>query len=136
MAANNLLAARGAKYMVAYEMFARVSASRSLDVLRHTKCLCFAKLGTESGARYGFTLFLSGYGKGDRISVGTDQQAGKWWDFFKPRGPTGQSDGQDEGQRHDHHAHVQERDGRGQHRQQRPAPSVGWPHGSPAVRRS
>jgi hypothetical protein len=83
VAANNLLAARGANYMVAYEMFARVSASRSLDVLRHTKCLCFAKLGTVTGARYGFTLFLSGYGRGDRISVGTDQQAGKWWDFFK-----------------------------------------------------
>jgi hypothetical protein len=83
VAANNLIAARGAKYKVAYEMFARVSAARSLDVLRHTRCLCFAKLGTETGARYGFTLFLSGYGKGDRISVGTDQQAGKWWDFFK-----------------------------------------------------
>ena len=70
-------------------MFARVSASRSLDVLRHTKCLCFAKLGTETGARYGFTLFLSGYGKGDRISVGTDQQAGKWWDFFRRAGSLG-----------------------------------------------
>jgi hypothetical protein len=89
IAANNLLAARGAKYMVAYEMFARVSASRSLDVLRHTRCLCFAKLGTETGARYGFTLFLSGYGRGDRISVGTDQQAGKWWDFFKRAGQLG-----------------------------------------------
>src|SRR4051794_10974344 len=89
VAANNLLAARGAKYMVAYEMFARVPASRSLDVLRHTRCLCFAKLGTETGARYGFTLFLSGYGKGDRISVGTDQQAGKWWDFFKRARPLG-----------------------------------------------
>jgi hypothetical protein len=89
VAANNLLAARGAKYKVAYEMFARVSASRSLDVLRHTKCLCFAKLGTETGARYGFTLFLSGYGKGDRISVGTDQQAGKWWDFFNRAGSLG-----------------------------------------------
>jgi hypothetical protein len=89
VAANNLIAARGANYMVAYEMFARVPASRSLDVLRHTKCLCFAKLGTESGARYGFTLFLSGYGRGDRISVGTDQQAGKWWDFFKRAGQLG-----------------------------------------------
>ena len=89
IAANNLLAARGAKYMVAYEMFARVSASRSLDVLRHTRCLCFAKLGTETGARYGFTLFLSGYGRGDRISVGTDQQAGKWWDFFNRAGQLG-----------------------------------------------
>ena len=89
VAANNLIAARGAKYMVAYEMFARVSASRSLDVLRHTQCLCFAKLGTEKGARYGFTLFLSGYGPGDRISVGTDQQAGKWWDFFNRAGKLG-----------------------------------------------
>jgi hypothetical protein len=89
VAANNLLAARGAKYKVAYEMFARVSAARSLDVLRHTRCLCFAKLGTETGARYGFTLFLSGYGKGDRISVGTDQQAGKWWDFFNRAGQLG-----------------------------------------------
>jgi hypothetical protein len=89
VAANNLIAARGANYMVAYEMFARVPASRSLDVLRHTKCLCFAKLGTESGARYGFTLFLSGYGRGDRISVGTDQQAGKWWDFFNRAGKLG-----------------------------------------------
>lgn len=89
VAANNLIAARGAKYKVAYEMFARVSAARSLDVLRHTRCLCFAKLGTETGARYGFTLFLSGYGKGDRISVGTDQQAGKWWDFFKRAGQLG-----------------------------------------------
>jgi hypothetical protein len=89
VAANNLIAARGAKYKVAYEMFARVSAARSLDVLRHTRCLCFAKLGTETGARYGFTLFLSGYGKGDRISVGTDQQAGKWWDFFNRAGQLG-----------------------------------------------
>lgn len=89
VAANNLIAARGAKYKVAYEMFARVSAARSLDVLRHTRCLCFAKLGTETGARYGFTLFLSGYGRGDRISVGTDQQAGKWWDFFNHAGQLG-----------------------------------------------
>jgi hypothetical protein len=89
VAANNLIAARGAKYKIAYEMFARVSAARSLDVLRHTRCLCFAKLGTETGARYGFTLFLSGYGKGDRISVGTDQQAGKWWDFFNRAGQLG-----------------------------------------------
>jgi hypothetical protein len=80
--ANNLLTSRGPRFMVAYEMFGRTSASRSLDILRHTQCLCFAKFGTEQAARYGFALFLVGAGKGDRISVGTDSQAGKWWDFF------------------------------------------------------
>jgi len=80
--ANNLITVTHPKFRVAYEMFGRTSASRSLDVLRRTKCFCFAKFGTEQGARYGFTLFLAGAGKGDRISVGTDSQAGKWWDFF------------------------------------------------------
>jgi hypothetical protein len=80
--ANNLITARHPRFMVAYEMFGRTSASRSLDILRHTRCLCFAKFGTEQAARYGFTLFLVGAGKGDRISVGSDSQAGKWWDFF------------------------------------------------------
>jgi uncharacterized protein with LGFP repeats len=27
-------------------------------------------------------LFLSGAGAGDHISVGTDSQTGKWWDFY------------------------------------------------------
>jgi hypothetical protein len=80
--ANNLITVTNPKFRVAYEMFGRTSASRSLDVLRRTRCFCFAKFGTEQGARYGFTLFLAGAGKGDRISVGTDAQAGKWWDFF------------------------------------------------------
>ena len=80
--ANNLITATNPRFGVAYEMFGRTSAARSLDVLRHTKCLCFAKFGTEQGARYGFTLFLAGAGRGDRISVGSDSQAGKWWDFF------------------------------------------------------
>jgi hypothetical protein len=80
--ANNLVTARDPRFQVAYEMFGRTSASRSLAVLRHTQCLCFAKFGTEQAARYGFALFLVGAGKGDRISVGTDSQAGKWWDFF------------------------------------------------------
>jgi hypothetical protein len=80
--ANNLVSVVNPKFMVAYEMFGRTSASRSLDILRHTRCLCFAKFGTTQAARYGFTLFLVGAGKGDRISVGSDSQAGKWWDFF------------------------------------------------------
>jgi hypothetical protein len=80
--ANNLITVTNPKFHVAYEMFARTPAARSLDVLRRTKCICFAKLGTERGARYGFALFMVGAGKGDRISVGTDAQAGKWWDFF------------------------------------------------------
>lgn len=80
--ANNLISVTHPRFLVAYEMFGRTSASRSLDVLRRTKCVCFAKFGTEQGARYGFTLFLAGAGRGDRISVGSDSQAGKWWDFF------------------------------------------------------
>lgn len=80
--ANNLVSVTHPRFMVAYEMFGRTSASRSLDILRHTQCLCFAKFGTTQSARYGFTLFLVGAGKGDRISVGGDSQAGKWWDFF------------------------------------------------------
>jgi hypothetical protein len=80
--ANNLITVSHPKFRVADEMFGRSSAARSLSVLRRTKCICFAKFGTEQGARYGFTLFLMGAGKGDRISVGTDSQAGKWWDFF------------------------------------------------------
>ena len=80
--ANNLITVTHPRFRVAYEMFGRTSAARSLDVLRRTRCFCFAKFGTEQGARYGFALFLMGAGKGDRISVGTDFQAGKWWDFF------------------------------------------------------
>jgi hypothetical protein len=80
--ANNLITVTSPRFKVAYEMFARTSAARSLDVLRKTQCICFAKFGTEQKARYGFTLFLAGAGNGDRISVGTDAQAGKWWDFF------------------------------------------------------
>jgi hypothetical protein len=80
--ANNLITARNPKFRVAYEMFGRTSAARSLDILRHTQCLCFAKFATTQSARYGFTLFLVGAGKGDRISVGSDAQAGKWWSFF------------------------------------------------------
>lgn len=80
--ANNLITVTNPRFLVAYEMFGRTSAARSLDVLRRTKCVCFAKFGTEQSARYGFTLFLAGAGRGDRISVGTDSQAGKWWDFF------------------------------------------------------
>jgi hypothetical protein len=89
--ANNLITVTHPKFRVAYEMFARTSAARSLDVLRRTTCICFAKLGTEQGARYGFTLFLAGAGKGDRISVGTDAQAGKWWDFFNKAGSLGRA---------------------------------------------
>jgi hypothetical protein len=80
--ANNLITVSHPKFRVAYEMFGRTSAARSLEVLRRTTCICFAKFGTEQGARYGFSLFLMGAGKGDRISVGSDSQAGKWWDFF------------------------------------------------------
>ena len=45
---------------------------RSLDVLEHTQRLGYAKFGTETSAKYGFTLFLVGQGSGDRISVGSD----------------------------------------------------------------
>jgi hypothetical protein len=63
-------------------MFGRVSGMRSLDVLEHTQCLCYAKFGNETSAKYGFTLFLVGQGSGDRISVGSDTQAGRWWPFY------------------------------------------------------
>jgi hypothetical protein len=80
--ANNLITARNPKFRVGFEMFGRVSGKKSLDVLEHTQCLCYAKFGTESSAKYGFTLFLVGQGQGDRISVGSDTQAGKWWSFY------------------------------------------------------
>jgi hypothetical protein len=92
--ANNLITAVNPNFSVGFEMFARVSATKSLQVLRNTKCYCFAKLGTESGARYGFTLFLSGAGAGDHISVGTDSQTGKWWDFFSSAGQLGSPTGE------------------------------------------
>ncbi|HET6849679.1 MAG TPA: hypothetical protein VFH74_12515 [Gaiellales bacterium] len=80
--ANNLTTSAYPGYRVAYEMFGRTSAKKSLWVLRHTTCFCFAKFGTEQSALYGYTLFLAGAGKRDRISVGSDSQAGTWWDFF------------------------------------------------------
>jgi hypothetical protein len=80
--ANNLITARNPKFQVGFEMFGRVGAAQSLAVLRSSNCLCFAKFGTESTARYAFALFLLGAGAGDHISVGTDAQVGKWWDFF------------------------------------------------------
>jgi hypothetical protein len=80
--ANNLTTSTYPRFRVAYEMFGRVSAERSLWVLRHSKCFCFAKFDTEQKALYGYTLFLAGAGRRDRISVGSDSQAGKWWDFF------------------------------------------------------
>ena len=80
--ANNLTTSAYPKFRVAYEMFGRTSAKQSLWVLRHTTCFCFAKFSTEQGAMYGYSLFLAGAGKRDRISVGSDAQAGKWWDFF------------------------------------------------------
>jgi hypothetical protein len=80
--ANNLITSTYPRFRVAYEMFGRTQATRSLWVLRHSKCFCFAKFDTEQGALYGYTLFLAGAGKRDRISVGSDSQAGKWWDFF------------------------------------------------------
>jgi len=98
--ANNLTTSAYPKFRVAYEMFGRTSATRSLWVLRHTKCFCFAKFSTEQGALYGYSLFLAGAGRRDRISVGSDAQAGKWWDFFdtaaqlgKPAGRLHQHDG-------------------------------------------
>ena len=134
IAANNLLAARGANYLVAYEMFARESASRSLDVLRHTKL----PLLRQARHRVGRSLRL--HAVPVRIRQGRPHQrryrsAGRQVvGLLQPRGSTGQSDGQDEGQRRDHHAHVQERDGRGQHRQHHPDPRSGSLHGSAAVR--
>jgi hypothetical protein len=80
--ANNLTTSAYPKFRVAYEMFGRTSATRSLWVLRHTRCFCFAKFGTEQRALYGYSLFLAAAGRRDRISVGSDSQAGKWWDFF------------------------------------------------------
>jgi hypothetical protein len=91
--ANNLITVTNPKFAVGFEMFARVSAAKSLQVLRNTRCYCFAKLGTESGARYGFTLFLSGAGAGDHISVGTDAQTGKWWDFYSTASKLGSPTG-------------------------------------------
>lgn len=91
--ANNLITVAHPRFRVAYEMFGRTPAARSLAVLHRTKCFCFAKFSTEQGARYGFTLFLTGAGKGDRISVGTDAQAGKWWDFFNQAARLGHSAG-------------------------------------------
>ncbi len=98
--ANNLTTSAYPKFRVAYEMFGRTPASRSLWVLQHTRCFCFAKFSTEQGALYGYSLFLAGAGRRDRISVGADSQAGKWWDFFntaaqlgKPAGRMQQHDG-------------------------------------------
>ncbi len=91
--ANNLITVTNPSFSVGFEMFGRVPAQRSLQVLRSTRCYCFAKFGTEQGARYGFTLFLTGAGRGDHISVGTDSQAGKWWDFFGNAGKLGDPTG-------------------------------------------
>jgi hypothetical protein len=91
--ANNLITVTNPKFAVGFEMFARVSAEKSLQVLRNTRCYCFAKLGTESGARYGYTLFLSGAGAGDHISVGPDSQTGKWWGFFSTASKLGSPTG-------------------------------------------
>jgi hypothetical protein len=91
--ANNAITAKNPPFAVGFEMFGRVSAQKSLQVLEHTRCYCFAKLGTESGALYGLTLFLAGAGRGDRISVGTDAQTGKWWDFFARAGKLGRPSG-------------------------------------------
>ena len=87
--ANNAITANNPSFAVGFEMFGRISAQKSLQVLTHTRCYCFAKFGTESGALYGFTLFLTGAGPGDHISVGTDSQTGKWWDFFANAGKLG-----------------------------------------------
>ena len=91
--ANNLITAGRTAFDVGYEMFARTPAKVSLAILRRTTCYCFAKLGTERGARYGFTLFLSGADPSDRISVGTDHQIGKWWPFFNRAGSLGEAIG-------------------------------------------
>jgi hypothetical protein len=91
--ANNAITANNPNFAVGFEMFSRVSAQKSLQVLEHTRCYCFAKLGTESGALYGFALFLVGAGPGDHISVGTDSQTGKWWDFFTQAGKLGSPSG-------------------------------------------
>ena len=91
--ANNAITANNANFAVGFEMFGRVSAQKSLQVLENTRCYCFAKLGTESSALYGLTLFLVGAGPGDHISVGTDSQTGKWWDFFTQAGKLGSPSG-------------------------------------------
>jgi hypothetical protein len=91
--ANNAITATNANFAVGFEMFGRVSAQKSLQVLESTRCYCFAKFGTESTALYGYTLFLVGYGPGDHISVGTDSQTGKWWDFFASAGKLGDPKG-------------------------------------------
>ena len=75
--ANNLITVTNPKFAVGFEMFARVSAAQSLQVLRNTRCYCFAKRGTERGGRDRLALFVSGAGAGDHISVGTDSQTGK-----------------------------------------------------------
>jgi hypothetical protein len=87
--ANNLITAQRPDYRVGYEMFARTPAASSLWVLEHTKCFCFAKFAGKRRARYGFALFLLGKGPGDRISVGSDIQAGHWWSFFNTAGRLG-----------------------------------------------
>jgi hypothetical protein len=87
--ANNAITASNARFSVGFEMFARVSAQKSLQVLESTRCYCFAKFSTDSQALYGFTLFLAGAGPGDHISVGSDSQTGKWWSFFDTAGKLG-----------------------------------------------
>ncbi|HET6850629.1 MAG TPA: hypothetical protein VFH74_17370 [Gaiellales bacterium] len=91
--ANNAITANNPSFAVGFEMFGRISAQKSLQVLQHTRCYCFAKFSTESGALYGFTLFLTGAGPGDHISVGSDSQTGKWWDFFTSAGKLGNPTG-------------------------------------------
>ena len=91
--ANNLTTSAYPKFRVGYEMFGRTSATRSLWVLQHTKCFCFAKFSTEQSALDGYALFLAGAGKRDRISVGSDSQAGKWWDFFSTAARLGEPTG-------------------------------------------
>jgi hypothetical protein len=91
--ANNAITASKPNFAVGFEMFGRVSAQRSLQVLRHTRCYCFAKFSTASGALYGFTLFLVGAGRGDHISVGGDSQTGTWWRFFASAGKLGDPTG-------------------------------------------
>jgi hypothetical protein len=92
--ANNLISAKNPKFAVGFEMFARVPAERSLQVLKNTPCYCFVKLGTVERARYGFSLFLSGANSADRVSVGTDHQPGKWWPFFTKGARLGKATGE------------------------------------------
>ena len=49
--ANNLITVTNPKFAVGFEMFARVSAAQSLQVLRNTRCYCFAKLGDGRALR-------------------------------------------------------------------------------------